>query len=73
MPTPDQYVTAIKAYMRAHGISQVRLAQKLGVNKGTVSRALREGNTPHAETVAKIATALGTTVPKLLRTKTPPT
>lgn len=60
----------IKGYLAYRGVNQIDLAKRLGVNKGTVSRILKRGNKPHAETLANIATALGTTVGEML--KAPP-
>lgn len=38
---PDRELAAqVREYMRQHGMSQGALAERLGVNKGTVSRSL---------------------------------
>ena len=33
----------IKAYREAHGLSQLEMAEKLGVNQATISRAEKHG------------------------------
>lgn len=65
--TMEAFIFAVKAKMKRDGISQVELANRLGVHKTAVSQklGLRGGNCTF-ETADQISHALGTTTIELL-------
>ena len=50
-------------------MTQRVLAERIGITEASLSRYLNEGRVPHAEVVANMATALGTTSDYLLGVK----
>lgn len=55
-----------KATLEKYGVSQVELAERLGINRVSVSRLLSEKNDLRLSTVTKIANAVGCSVSELL-------
>ena len=50
-----------KEVLKKYGISQTELADRLGINRVSVSRLLSEKNDMRASTIEKIAKAIGCT------------
>ena len=50
-------------------MTQKELAERIGITEASLSRYLNEGRIPHANVVANMATALGTTSDYLLGVK----
>lgn len=50
-----------KEVLKRYGISQTELADRLGINRVSVSRLLSEKNDMRASTIEKIAKAIGCT------------
>lgn len=50
-----------KEVLKKYGLSQTELADKLGINRVSVSRLLSEKNDMRASTIEKIAKAIGCT------------
>lgn len=48
-----------KEVLKKYGVSQVELADKLGINRVSVSRLLSDKNDMRASTIIKIANAIG--------------
>lgn len=48
-----------KEVLKKYGISQIELAERLGINRVSVSRLLSEKNDMRASTIKKIADAIG--------------
>ena len=48
-----------KEVLKKYGITQSELAEKLGINRVSVSRLLSENNDMRASTISKIANAIG--------------
>ena len=55
--------------MHRRGMSQRMLAERSGVDHSTISRLLSSGRTPSMATMARLADALGATLPTFLRPK----
>ncbi|RLV60968.1 XRE family transcriptional regulator [Parashewanella curva] len=55
----------ISAWRRSKRISQVKLAEAVGVTQSAIAQAEKVGNQPQAGTLEKIAEALGVTVDQL--------
>lgn len=55
-----------KATLEKYGMSQVELAERLGINRVSVSRLLSEKNDLRLSTVTKIANAVGCSVSELV-------
>ncbi len=54
-----------KEVLKKYGVSQVELADRLGINRVSVSRLLNEKNDMRASTLTKIAKAIGCSVGEL--------
>lgn len=52
----------IKRVLAARGITQIELAEKLGINRVSVSRLLSDANDMRESTMTKIADAIGVPV-----------
>ena len=48
-----------KEVLKKYNVSQVKLADRLGINRVSVSRLLSENNDMRASTIIKIASAIG--------------
>lgn len=57
-------IRKIKAQMKRQGIEQQAVAERMGVNKSTVSRILRGQQMPSAETFLKLQLAVYRQLPK---------
>lgn len=62
----NEFATRLKKIMFLKGIKQIALAEKIGVNKGNVSRWMNGENVPYGENLTKLAAALGVSVDYLL-------
>jgi len=62
--TVRREIRKIKAQMKREGIEQQAVAQRMGVNKSTVSRILRGEQMPSAETFLKLKLAVYMELPK---------
>lgn len=60
----------LRAEMHRRSMSQRMLAERSGVNHSTISRLVSSGRTPSMATMARLADALGATLPTFLRPKT---
>ena len=65
----NEFATNLRRIMFLTGIRQVDLADRIGVNKGNVSRWVKGENIPYGENLAKLAAALGVSVDVLLGEK----
>ena len=54
-----------KEVLKKYGVTQVELADKLGINRVSVSRLLSDNNDMRASTIIKIAKAIGCTAGEL--------
>lgn len=54
-----------KEVLKKYGVTQVELADKLGINRVSVSRLLSDNNDMRASTIIKIANAIGCTAGEL--------
>jgi transcriptional regulator with XRE-family HTH domain len=69
--TMEAFVEAVKAKMKRDGITQVELANRLGVHKSAITQKLQgKGGNCSFRTADEIARALGTTTIELLITVT---
>ena len=50
-----------KEVLKKYGVTQIELADKLGINRVSVSRLLSDNNDMRASTIIKIANAIGCT------------
>ena len=70
MRPPDAHrrlvATRVRAALEAHGVSQARLAGRLGVSKNTLSNWIVGNNDFAAAWLPQIADELGTSLPDLL-------
>lgn len=57
-----------KATLEKYGITQLELAERLGINRVSVSRLLSENNDIRLSTIEKIAKAIGCNVSELVLT-----
>lgn len=55
----------IKEVLKKYGITQNELAERMGINRVSVSRLLSESNDMRTSTVVKIADAIGCNVSEL--------
>lgn len=58
-------LSPMAAWRKHRGLSQARLAEKLGVTQGAVAQAEKAGNRPHLETLRAWARALECEVAQL--------
>jgi transcriptional regulator with XRE-family HTH domain len=58
---------ALTEYMRVAGISQAKLAQRLGVNQGQLNHWLRKRRSPSAENLKLISQKTGISLEKLVQ------
>ena len=58
----EDFYSAINKQLQRLGISQVELAERMGVSKSYVTKALRDGRTLSIKTMIMFADALGLTV-----------
>lgn len=54
-----------KEVLEKYGVTQIELAERLGINRVSVSRLLREKNDMRTSTLIKIANAIGCQVGEL--------
>ena len=64
MRTVKQEIRRIRAQMEREGIEQSQIAERMGVNKSTVSRILRGQQMPSAETFLALQLAVYRQLPK---------
>jgi transcriptional regulator with XRE-family HTH domain len=65
LPDPEGFVAAVARAMKRQGITQVELAERMGVGQPAVSMVLSRKRRPQRRTVEKFAAALGVTPKKL--------
>lgn len=54
-----------KEVLKKYGITQIELAEKLGINRVSVSRLLSDNNDMRVSTIMKIANAIGCSAAEL--------
>ena len=59
METTVPFGVALRAYRLAAGLTQETLAERAGVSPRTIQALEREENTPHKDTLERLAAALG--------------
>ena len=62
----NEFATRLKKIMFLKGIRQTEIADRIGVNKGNVSRWMKGENIPYGENLTKLAATLGVSVDYLL-------
>lgn len=61
-----EFFDAVRAYMKAERINQTELAGRMGVTQSTISRMLRDKNSPSVDTLDKLAAVMNREVADLL-------
>ncbi|MEQ3694374.1 MAG: helix-turn-helix transcriptional regulator [Alcanivorax sp.] len=61
----EKNISPMAAWRKHRGLSQVQLAQKLGLTQGAIAQAEKLGNKPHIETLRTWAEALECEVDQL--------